>query len=190
MTLLLVEVAPDGSVTALNCGHPWPYRIARTAVAPVAPADPMPPLGLFPLPAGLPAVCCGQLRPGEGLFLHTDGAADARDAAGEFFPLTRELRSSVEAAAAPGGPSPTGVVGRCPQGVAAACGRTADGRCGAADAEQRPGAGAVAVGAGPGGPPGRGGWRRDGPSSGGGRSVTGAGTPLHTPCEGAFTTLN
>ncbi|MEU3989009.1 serine/threonine-protein phosphatase [Streptomyces platensis] len=111
VTLLLVEVAPDGSVTALNCGHPWPYRIARKAVAPVAPADPMPPLGLFPLPAELPAVCCGQLRPGEGLFLHTDGAADARDAAGEFFPLTRELRSSVEAAAAPGGPSPTGVVG-------------------------------------------------------------------------------
>lgn len=111
VTLLLVEVAPDGSVTALNCGHPWPYRIARKAVAPVAPADPMPPLGLFPLPAELPAVCCGQLRPGEGLFLHTDGAADARDAAGEFFPLTQELRGSVEAAAAPGGPSPAGVVG-------------------------------------------------------------------------------
>ncbi|WP_327157844.1 PP2C family protein-serine/threonine phosphatase [Streptomyces tubercidicus] len=111
VTLLLVEVAADGSVTALNCGHPWPYRIARQAVAPVSPADPMPPLGLFPLPAELSAVCCGRLRPGEGLFLHTDGAADARDAAGEFFPLAQELRSSVAAAAAPGGPSPAGVVG-------------------------------------------------------------------------------
>ncbi|MGW3010007.1 PP2C family protein-serine/threonine phosphatase [Streptomyces sp. NPDC001219] len=112
VTLLLVEVARDGSVTALNCGHPWPYRIGCRAVAPVAPADPMPPLGLFPLPEELSAVRCGRLRPGEGLFLHTDGAADARDAAGAFFPLTQELRSSVEAAVAPCGPSPAGVVGR------------------------------------------------------------------------------
>ncbi|MCF3175342.1 SpoIIE family protein phosphatase, partial [Streptomyces sioyaensis] len=110
-TLLLLEVARDGSVTALNCGHPWPYRVACQAVAPVAPAEPMPPLGLFPLPEKLAAVRCGRLRPGEGLFLHTDGAADARDAAGEFFPLVQELRSSVEAAAAPCGPSPAGVVG-------------------------------------------------------------------------------
>ncbi|MFI1158152.1 PP2C family protein-serine/threonine phosphatase [Streptomyces sioyaensis] len=111
VTLLLLQVARDGSVTALNCGHPWPYRVARQAVAPVAPAEPMPPLGLFPLPEELSAVRCGRLRPGEGLFLHTDGAADARDAAGEFFPLAQELRSSVEAAAAPCGPSPAGVVG-------------------------------------------------------------------------------
>ncbi|MEU5544438.1 PP2C family protein-serine/threonine phosphatase [Streptomyces sioyaensis] len=111
VTLLLLQVARDGSVTALNCGHPWPYRVACQAVAPVAPAEPMPPLGLFPLPEELSAVRCGRLRPGEGLFLHTDGAADARDAAGEFFPLAQELRSSVEAAAAPCGPSPVGVVG-------------------------------------------------------------------------------
>ncbi|WP_406212587.1 PP2C family protein-serine/threonine phosphatase [Streptomyces decoyicus] len=111
VTLLLLEVAQDGSVTALNCGHPWPYRVACRAVAPVAAAEPMPPLGLFPLPQELSAVRCGRLRPGEGLFLHTDGAADARDAAGEFFPLAQELRSSVVAAAAPCGPSPSGVVG-------------------------------------------------------------------------------
>ncbi|MGW1378973.1 PP2C family protein-serine/threonine phosphatase [Streptomyces sp. NPDC002446] len=114
VTLLLVQVAPDGSVTALNCGHPWPYRIDRGAlapVAPVAPADPMPPLGLFPLPEELSAVGCGRLEPGAALFLHTDGAVDARDAAGEFFPLTEELRSSVEAAGSPCGPVPSGVVG-------------------------------------------------------------------------------
>ncbi|MFI0713924.1 PP2C family protein-serine/threonine phosphatase [Streptomyces inhibens] len=114
VTLLLVQVARDGSVTALNCGHPWPYRIDCGAAAPVvavAPAEPMPPLGLFPLPEKLTAVRCGRLAPGEGLFLHTDGAVDARDAAGEFFPLTQELRNSVAAAAAPGGPSPSTVVG-------------------------------------------------------------------------------
>ncbi|MEU9117620.1 PP2C family protein-serine/threonine phosphatase [Streptomyces sp. NPDC048483] len=106
VTLLLVEVARDGTVTALNCGHPWPYRIARRTVAPVAPEEPMPPLGLFPLPDELPAVGCGRLGPGEGLFLHTDGAADARDAAGEFFPLARELRGAVETV----GHLPCGVV--------------------------------------------------------------------------------
>ncbi|PBC81418.1 Stage II sporulation protein E (SpoIIE) [Streptomyces sp. 2224.1] len=124
VTLLLLEVARDGSVTALNCGHPWPYRVACRAVAPVAPAEPMPPLGLFPLPEELSAVRCGQLRPGEGLFLHTDGAAEARDATGEFFPLAQELRSSVEAAAAPCGPSPSGVVGEVREALL----RHADGR--------------------------------------------------------------
>ncbi|MFE1772068.1 PP2C family protein-serine/threonine phosphatase [Streptomyces sp. NPDC059008] len=113
VTLLLVQIAQDGSVTALNCGHPWPYRIDRGALAPVAlvaPADPMPPLGLFPLPEELAAVRCGRLEPGAALFLHTDGAVDARDAAGEFFPLAEALRGSVEAAESPCGPVPSGVV--------------------------------------------------------------------------------
>ncbi|UQA96424.1 PP2C family protein-serine/threonine phosphatase [Streptomyces halobius] len=124
VTVLLVEVARDGSVTALNCGHPWPYRIGGRAVAPVAPADPLPPLGLFPLPDELTAVCCGQLGPGEGLFLHTDGAADARDATGEFFPLTQELRSSVAGPTARPVASPSGVV----EDVRKALLRHADGR--------------------------------------------------------------
>ncbi|MFB6440135.1 PP2C family protein-serine/threonine phosphatase [Streptomyces sp. NPDC056411] len=110
VTLLLVEIAPDGSVTALNCGHPWPYRIGCGAVAQVAPGDPMPPLGLFPLPEAPAVVGCGRLAPGEGLLLHTDGAVDARDASGGFFPLTAEVCRSVDAAA-PGDPTPSGVVG-------------------------------------------------------------------------------
>jgi serine phosphatase RsbU (regulator of sigma subunit) len=109
VTVLLIEIDAEGHVTALNCGHPWPYRIGRRSVTSAVPADPMPPLGLFPLPDELPAVPCGRLLPGEGLFLHTDGAADARDPSGAFFPLARELRASVEAAAAPA-PSPAGVV--------------------------------------------------------------------------------
>lgn len=124
VTLLLVEVARDGSVTALNCGHPWPYRVACRAITPLARTEPMPPLGLFPLPEEVCAVRCGRLRPGEGLFLHTDGAADARDAAGEFFPLAQALRRGAEAAAAPCGPSPAGVVGE----VRAALLRHAGGR--------------------------------------------------------------
>ncbi|GAU66175.1 putative serine/threonine-protein phosphatase [Streptomyces sp. NBRC 110611] len=115
VTLLLVQIEPDGAVTALNCGHPWPYRIAADrgaapVVVPVATGEPMPPLGLFPLPEELPAVRCGRLAPGAGLLLHTDGAAEARDAAGGFFPLTRQLRGSAAAAASGAGLSPSALV--------------------------------------------------------------------------------
>ncbi|MCC3768032.1 PP2C family protein-serine/threonine phosphatase [Streptomyces sp. UNOC14_S4] len=97
VTVLLLEVHSDGVVTALNCGHPWPYHISRATgrrharAAAVADGDPMPPLGLFPLPAELPVARITRLRPGEALVLHTDGAEDARDATGAFFPLARAL---------------------------------------------------------------------------------------------------
>ncbi|MEU9010144.1 PP2C family protein-serine/threonine phosphatase [Streptomyces sp. NPDC048479] len=90
VTVLLLEIGQDGGVLALNCGHPWPYRLCRRA-EPLACADPLPPLGLFPLPAELPVRRCARLRSGEALFLHTDGAADARDAAGRFFGLEAVL---------------------------------------------------------------------------------------------------
>lgn len=96
-TVLLLEVREDGEVVALNCGHPWPHRLSAVghgrsscAVA-MAPGDPMPPLGMFPLPADTPPLALDRLLPGEALVLHTDGAEDARDAAGEFFPLTGVL---------------------------------------------------------------------------------------------------
>ncbi|GGT17357.1 MULTISPECIES: PP2C family protein-serine/threonine phosphatase [Streptomyces] len=128
VTVLLLQIAEDGTLTALNCGHPWPYLLraragprpcgalphaaaARTAADPApapplpvpAPAgpwpdvraldggDPLPPLGVVPVPDGLEAGDCGRLGPGDLLFLHTDGAEDSRDAAGRFFPLPRVL---------------------------------------------------------------------------------------------------
>ncbi|WP_406360192.1 PP2C family protein-serine/threonine phosphatase [Streptomyces sp. NBC_00715] len=95
VTVLLLEIHPDGEVYALNCGHPWPYLLGTGRVAPLASADPLPPLGPFPLPAALLAEACGQLLPGEGLFLHTDGAEDARDSRGRFFPLLPALAEAV-----------------------------------------------------------------------------------------------
>ncbi|MEW2163247.1 PP2C family protein-serine/threonine phosphatase [Streptomyces sp. NPDC007084] len=95
VTILLLEIHPDGTVYALNCGHPWPYLLGPGRVAQLAGAEPLPPLGPFPLPAGLPAEPCGQLLPGEGLFLHTDGVEDARDARGRFFPLLPALAEAV-----------------------------------------------------------------------------------------------
>ncbi|MEV0482275.1 PP2C family protein-serine/threonine phosphatase [Streptomyces sp. NPDC050508] len=95
VTVLLLEIGADGELRALNCGHPWPYRLSGTGAEPLARADPLPPLGPFPLPAVLPFVCCGQLLPGEALFLYTDGAEDARDARGCFFPLADVLAEVV-----------------------------------------------------------------------------------------------
>ncbi|MFI5755780.1 PP2C family protein-serine/threonine phosphatase [Streptomyces sp. NPDC051569] len=97
VTVLLLEIGDDAAVRALNCGHPWPYRLGERAV-PLTTGEPLPPLGAFPLPAVLPPHRCGQLRPGETLFLHTDGAEDARDPSGRFFGLREAL---VELASSP-----------------------------------------------------------------------------------------
>ncbi|MFE8014776.1 PP2C family protein-serine/threonine phosphatase [Streptomyces antibioticus] len=95
VTVLLLEIARDGAVRALNCGHPWPYLLRGPRVEPLARADPLPPLGPFPLPPDLTAVPCGPLSRGESLVLFTDGAAEARDARGRFFPLPTALADAV-----------------------------------------------------------------------------------------------
>ncbi|MDT9684145.1 PP2C family protein-serine/threonine phosphatase [Streptomyces sp. TRM76323] len=90
VTVLLLDIHHNGDVLVLNCGHPWPYRIGAAA-EPLAAGEPLPPLGAFPLPDTLPVRRCDRLLPGEALFLHTDGAGEARDAAGRFFPLEEVL---------------------------------------------------------------------------------------------------
>jgi serine phosphatase RsbU (regulator of sigma subunit) len=95
VTVLLLEIGVDGDVLALNCGHPWPYLISGTDLVPLARADPLPPLGLLPLPLEIPALHFRHLLPGEALFLHTDGAKDVRDSRGRFFPLRQVLAEAV-----------------------------------------------------------------------------------------------
>jgi hypothetical protein len=91
VTVLLLEIGRGGEITALNCGHPWPYLLSGTTVEPLARADPLPPLGPFPLPAELTPLHCGTLLPGDSLVLYTDGVEDARDARGRFFSLQAAL---------------------------------------------------------------------------------------------------
>ncbi|WP_051722337.1 PP2C family protein-serine/threonine phosphatase [Streptomyces albus] len=69
-------------------------------VRPLSDADPLPPLGAFPLPERLPEQLLPSLRPGELLLLHTDGTEDARDAAGQFFPLAGALETVLATGAA------------------------------------------------------------------------------------------
>ncbi|MGV9452687.1 PP2C family protein-serine/threonine phosphatase [Streptomyces sp. NPDC003635] len=96
-TVLLLEIRTDGEVWVLNCGHPWPYLVSGTTVELLARADPLPPLGPFPLPHELPPVRAGRVLPGETLVLYTDGVEDARDARGQFFSLRAALASAAHA---------------------------------------------------------------------------------------------
>ncbi|WP_404960997.1 PP2C family protein-serine/threonine phosphatase [Streptomyces sp. 147326] len=110
VTVLLLQIAPDGTLLALNCGHPWPYRMRPGLDFPARPAfedrvraepgkadvqaldgETLPPLGVVPLPVGAEPHPVRELRPGETLFLHTDGAEEARNAVGVFFPLRSVL---------------------------------------------------------------------------------------------------
>jgi hypothetical protein len=89
-TVQLVQLAEDGALQAVNCGHPPPYRLGpRTG--PLALGEPLPPLGLFDPVRTDVTVCRGRLAPGEGLLLYTDGVPDARDRTGRFFPLPDTL---------------------------------------------------------------------------------------------------
>ncbi|MFH9724831.1 PP2C family protein-serine/threonine phosphatase [Streptomyces sp. NPDC017254] len=90
VTLLLIEVRSDGRLAVLNCGHPGPYHLGPT-VARLPVGDPLPPLGVLPLPAVLAPYTAARLQPGETLVLHTDGAEEARDHRGRFFALDTAL---------------------------------------------------------------------------------------------------
>ncbi|MFE2013363.1 PP2C family protein-serine/threonine phosphatase [Streptomyces sp. NPDC059491] len=86
VTLLLLEIGFDGRLSVFNCGHPGPYRLGgRVERLPVG--DPLPPLGVLPLPADLVPHAAAELLSGETLVLHTDGAEEARDHRGRFFAL-------------------------------------------------------------------------------------------------------
>ncbi|MET9531866.1 PP2C family protein-serine/threonine phosphatase [Streptomyces sp. NPDC006649] len=101
VTVLLLEIDGAGGMTAVNCGHPWPYRLGKAAEL-LRGGEPLPPLGTFPLPAAVEAHWCGRLLPGDALFLHTDGATDARDSDGRFFRLEEALSdAAAEGVAAP-----------------------------------------------------------------------------------------
>ncbi|MFE0702656.1 PP2C family protein-serine/threonine phosphatase [Streptomyces sp. NPDC058872] len=94
VTLLLLEVRPDGRLAVLNCGHPAPYRLGHR-VERLSTGEPLPPLGVLPLPAVLVPHVTARLLPGETLVLHTDGAEEARDRRGRFFALDAVLAGAV-----------------------------------------------------------------------------------------------
>lgn len=100
ITAVLAQVSPDGAkMEVINCGHPQPLQLSPRGPRLLGPADGDVPLGL-----GLAGITQRRsftipLRPGEPVLFYTDGLNEARNRAGEFFPLTEA--ASVQA---PGDP--------------------------------------------------------------------------------------
>jgi serine phosphatase RsbU (regulator of sigma subunit) len=106
ITAVLAQVSPDGTkMEVINCGHPQPLQLGPRGPQFLGPAEGNPPLGL-----GLSGVIerhsfTVPLRPGEPVLFYTDGLSEARNRAGEFFPLT-------EAAAMRVSTDPSALLGR------------------------------------------------------------------------------
>ncbi|MFE6842433.1 PP2C family protein-serine/threonine phosphatase [Streptomyces sp. NPDC057686] len=90
-TALLLEFPPGlDLVRIVSCGHPPVLLLRASTVSEVA-VDPGPPLGLGLAGADLAVVADVPLLPGDRLLVHTDGVTEARDAAGDFYPLATRI---------------------------------------------------------------------------------------------------
>lgn len=89
VTAIIAEVAPDGSrIGLLNCGHPLPLLVTGKGSRFVGPDEGGLPLGLSGLADFPRTPACVPFAPGDQMLLYTDGVTEARNAAGDFFPLT------------------------------------------------------------------------------------------------------
>ena len=92
VTAVLMGVHNDGIAEIVNCGHPSPLLLRDTEPArSLDPPVPVPPLGVLPPDQVGPPVLSLPLRPGDRILLYTDGVIEARDPAGNFYPLTERL---------------------------------------------------------------------------------------------------
>ncbi|MFI0809255.1 PP2C family protein-serine/threonine phosphatase [Streptomyces echinatus] len=89
-TALLVEFADAATVRVLACGHPAPVLLGEHEAREVSVA-PGPPLGIGLVGVEPPKEVTVALRPGDRLFLASDGVWEARDAGDAFYPLPRRL---------------------------------------------------------------------------------------------------
>ncbi|MGK4582878.1 PP2C family protein-serine/threonine phosphatase [Kitasatospora sp. HPMI-4] len=92
VTLVLIEVGPDGVAEIVNCGHPAPLllRVGEPARA-LESADAVPPLGVLDPADVRPPAHRVRVQPGDRVLLFTDGVIEARDHRGVFYPLAERL---------------------------------------------------------------------------------------------------
>jgi serine phosphatase RsbU (regulator of sigma subunit) len=111
VTALIAEVSSDGSkIQLLSCGHPPPLLISGGTGRFIEPEVTSLPLGLAHLGVFPRDVTTVPFRPGDQLLLYTDGVSEARNKAGEFYPLAQR-------AVAAGGQDPETVVRELQQDV-------------------------------------------------------------------------
>ncbi|WP_436847458.1 PP2C family protein-serine/threonine phosphatase [Streptomyces aureus] len=125
-TGVLVAFPEDTSATVevVNFGHEPPLVITPDGVRSLPPEHGLP-LGMDELVSTPPPVIRVPLAPGETLLLVTDGVTEARDTAGEFFPLRDTLVRAV--ARDPRAADPQRLVRLVRDGTLAHCGgRLAD----------------------------------------------------------------
>ncbi|MEV3858929.1 PP2C family protein-serine/threonine phosphatase [Streptomyces sp. NPDC050095] len=87
VTATLVTIAQDRSAELVCCGHPPPLLLRGGGAVPAAVPAPAPPLGLLDLAHGWCAAQPILSSAWDRMLLHTDGASEARDATGTFYPL-------------------------------------------------------------------------------------------------------
>ncbi|MGW1990681.1 PP2C family protein-serine/threonine phosphatase [Embleya sp. NPDC001921] len=88
VTLILLGFLNEGAcVDILNCGHPAPLLLRAAHARALDPPAPTPPLGILDLRELDLPVLRVPLLPEDRLLLYTDGIIEARNAAGEFYPL-------------------------------------------------------------------------------------------------------
>lgn len=90
-TAVLLEFPDDSAVVRLiSCGHPHPLLLRDDAVSEL-PVPSGAPLGLGIAGLAPPEPLTVPLRAGDRLLALTDGVSEARDTAGDFYPLAERL---------------------------------------------------------------------------------------------------
>ncbi len=89
------------STEIVCCGHPPPLLL-REGAASFVETFPAPPLGMLDLADGWCSATTMPFGTGDALLLYTDGATDARDADGSYFPLTEHVVAAMRESTADG----------------------------------------------------------------------------------------
>ena len=84
----------DDDAQIVCCGHPPPLLLRDGSAAFIEPYA-APPLGLLDLAEGWCRASMIPVGDGDQLLLYTDGVSEARDAAGQFFPLAQVTADTV-----------------------------------------------------------------------------------------------
>ncbi|MEU0368837.1 PP2C family protein-serine/threonine phosphatase [Streptomyces sp. NPDC006283] len=86
----------DGKVDLIDCGHPPPVVLRNGRPTTIDSHQPAPPLGLGELAHPRYHVDSFTFEEGDLLLLYTDGALEARDSTGAFYPLTERIAGWAE----------------------------------------------------------------------------------------------